>query len=834
MKPRFPIIGMVIFSVLAIGTSLSFCGCSAVVSHLRSSTTHTTSIETAAPPPSAEGRVATAAAILPGGLALAGDQTPALDGQTLGADAWTVDGWTAVNLASGPGRQEVMGIDGDYCVYREVAGEGPAQLYLANLATGQVTRVSDARHDCPAAAIDGGYVVYQAYAGPDNPEIFLYDIATGQTTRLTANSYPDQAPQIGDGGVTWVASIGPAHDGSDQEIFFYDIAVKTTTQVTDDRTVDGDPEVSGSRVAWWALVGEERQVFVYDHVSGTTTRVSQDSTSNRDVSISGNLVAWIGNPPELFEFGQFIPKVYLYDLSSGRVETLPADIPAEVVQMFIDTIVLDDGLLAWTWQEAAADHVTVYDPATGKTTDFGGEMLSPIKTLALSADLVVWQESDWHDDEIMAGDLNTGITSRLTVNGTNDRNPMTANGWVVWQDCSQGRGRLMVAATDREPSVPFVDVGGTMRSRSAAVALAEEGIVCGYPTAGGAEFRPDSPLLRAQLAKMLVMAFAIPVSEDMTCPFRDLGPDDPSTLYPNDYVAAAYQAGLIRGTTAETFSPWQTVTRGQAVSVVVRYVLKQYPDSLPRPPAGEFALCDEYPSVHNDNIRVAFYNGLLGGVLTGDSGWNPWWEIKRAEVAQILVNARQHTVPAPRPARNFFAEWLVLKSLDELSPYLAQQKALLAQLAAKEPDEEALVRISFIRPVSVAELARLEAAYGLEPVSRDAIFERAGIGGGMMWLSAGDWVRSMQAESFMPINLPPGPPGIVVDETPGGLEGFTGLHAWAPLEALARLQREEAVLLVDPWRFFEQMRDARRAGIDVTAGSYPSVYPEYQKWAAGR
>ena len=178
-----------------------------------------------------------------------------------------------------------------------------------------------------------------------------------------------------------------------------------------------------------------------------------------------------------------------------------------------------------------------------------------------------------------------------------------------------------------------------------------------------------------------------PVHEEMTCPFRDLGPDDPTTLYPNDYVAAAYQAGLIRGTTATTFSPWQTVTRGQAISVVVRYVLKQYPESLPWPPAGEYELSDEYPSVHNDNIRVAFYNGLLGGVQTGDGGWNPWFEIKRAEAAQLLVNARQHTAPAPRPTKNFYAQGPSLKSLDDLNAYLSQQKALLARLAAEEPDE---------------------------------------------------------------------------------------------------------------------------------------------------
>jgi len=87
-----------------------------------------------------------------------------------------------------------------------------------------------------------------------------------------------------------------------------------------------------------------------------------------------------------------------------------------------------------------------------------------------------------------------------------------------------------------------------------------------------------------------------------------------------------------------------------------------------------------------------------------------------------------------------------------------------------------------------------------------------------MSLSAGDWVRQMQAESF---GSAIGPPGIVDDGSPGELVGFTNIDAWAPLEALARLQQEESVVLVDPWKFFEQMRDGRRAGL----GSHRRLVP---------
>jgi hypothetical protein len=296
-------------------------------------------------------------------------------------------------------------------------------------------------------------------------------------------------------------------------------------------------------------------------------------------------------------------------------------------------------------------------------------------------------------------------------------------------------------------------------------------------------------------------------------------------------VAAAYQAGLIRGTTARTFSPWQTVSRGQSISLVVRYVLKQYPDSLPFPPEGEFALSDEYPSVHNDNIRVAFYNGLLGGVETGDGGWNPWFDIKRVQVAQILVNARTHIVATPQPSENFYAQGPSIKSAADLNAYLDQQKTLLTRLATSEPTERALVHVSFTHPISAVELARLEAAYGLDTSTRSAIFEHAGIGGGPMELSAGDWVRYMQAQRLFAFNSPP---GTIDDGSPGELVGFTDIDARAPLQALARLQEEEAALLVDLWKFYEQMRDGRRQGLEVNAGSYPYVYYAYQKYVLGQ
>jgi len=721
------------------------------------------------------------------------------------SSVWAVDGWSAKTLTPSPSGQKLADMDGNYLIYEEPAGEARTQVHLADLATGVVTKVTDAPYTCTASQISGGYVVYEGEVGPGNTEIFLYEIASAKTTRITTNDYPDRTPELADGYVTWVGEVGPVYNGSDEEIFLYNIASKTTTQITRNDRVDSDPRVSDGRVVWRGLVGDEMEVFAYDIASAQTTKLSQDSTSNRDASVSGNFVAWAGNGKD----GS--PAVFLYDLETKETKTLPAARHAAA-----SDLELSGSLLTWvSFIPGAYGGVNVFDTVSGKTTTFTAEF-AQVRSARASDGRVVWREYDFHDDEIFAGDLQTGIASQLTNNGTNDWNPATANGWVAWEDYSAGRAQIMVASTNEDPSAPFVDVAGSMRSRSAIVALAEGGALSGYETQEGAEFRPGSPLLRAQLAKMLVLALDIPVSEGETSPFTDMGPNDPTSLYPHDYVAAAYQAGVIRGTSATTFSPWQTTSRGQAISLAVRYVEKTHPGSLPWPHAGEYALSDEYPGIHTANIRVAFYNGLLGGVLTGDSGWNPWLPITRAQAAQILLNASEYEVASPRPTENFYAE-RHFTSLDDLNAYIAQQRALLNELAAAHPREPALVSVTFTRPVPPSELARIEADYGLEPYTRELLFQQGSsiVGGGEPGENALDFAKRMQG--FEP-NM-------------GEPTGYLIIEVWAPLEVLSRLQQEDEVRLVDPWQFFQEMRDGQRQGLEVTAGSYPPVYYYYQRFS---
>ncbi len=186
--------------------------------------------------------------------------------------------------------------------------------------------------------------------------------------------------------------------------------------------------------------------------------------------------------------------------------------------------------------------------------------------------------------------------------------------------------------------------------------LARAGIVTGYPDG---TFRPGIPVKRAQMAKMLVETLGLPVGEGvLPCPFQDVErPTD--DLYPDDYVATAAANGIVKGFDSRTFGPYETVTRAQVVSMVVRALERLRPDRLETPPAswdprvpfgadsqwGPYAGWDD--ASHGAAIRSAWYNGLLS-IWNRDGGsdpsanersWDPWAPATRGEVARVLYLA---------------------------------------------------------------------------------------------------------------------------------------------------------------------------------------------------
>jgi hypothetical protein len=195
--------------------------------------------------------------------------------------------------------------------------------------------------------------------------------------------------------------------------------------------------------------------------------------------------------------------------------------------------------------------------------------------------------------------------------------------------------------TTTAPSGPtFVDVQPSHPYYRAIEGMAGQDIISGYDRpAGGREFRPGALVWRAQFAKMIVGALAIPATEGMPSPFTDMGPNAPDNLYPHDYVAAAHAAGIIRGFTATNFGPYRDITRAQVLTMVVRALENLNPGSLSVPPASFESSLGNFSPDHARNARVAEFNGLLGGVVGFAATWDPWQPMTRGEVAQVLWNA---------------------------------------------------------------------------------------------------------------------------------------------------------------------------------------------------
>lgn len=196
------------------------------------------------------------------------------------------------------------------------------------------------------------------------------------------------------------------------------------------------------------------------------------------------------------------------------------------------------------------------------------------------------------------------------------------------------------------PVSPFPDVPTHHPYFQAIVELEERGVVNGQTNG---TFGPDSPVMRAQFAKMACRALGVAAQESMVAPFQDLGADDPGSLYPHDYIAAAAAQGIMRGVSPGYFHPWDTLSRAQLITAVVRAVQSLDPSVLATPPAWYQPGIGVFSPEHYPYLRVAEHNGLLAGLVGYGRGWDPWAAATRGEVAEIVWRAMTAYRPAFRP-----------------------------------------------------------------------------------------------------------------------------------------------------------------------------------------
>ena len=195
--------------------------------------------------------------------------------------------------------------------------------------------------------------------------------------------------------------------------------------------------------------------------------------------------------------------------------------------------------------------VSVTTPKNGKVT------VSPSNAAKGAAVTVtVTPDSGYEMDKLTVTDA-SGKTISTTDKG---------NGKFTF---TMPNGKVSVSATFKQttvtpPSTGFVDVPASAYYADAVKWAVEQGITTGTSTT---TFSPEASCTRAQMVTFLWRAAGSPAPKATTTVFTDL---DKSAYY-YDAVLWAVEKGITTGTSATTFSPNATVTRGQTVTFLYRF-----------------------------------------------------------------------------------------------------------------------------------------------------------------------------------------------------------------------------------------------------------------------
>ncbi|MCB9621546.1 MAG: S-layer homology domain-containing protein [Sandaracinus sp.] len=195
-------------------------------------------------------------------------------------------------------------------------------------------------------------------------------------------------------------------------------------------------------------------------------------------------------------------------------------------------------------------------------------------------------------------------------------------------------GELEQPATFAATTLPADVVGHPAEAEIRA--LLERGAVRGYPDG---RFRPEGPATRAELAAML--AAFVPAVEPARCAPGCTFSDVPERHYAYRAIAAAQQAGFLRGYPDGRFRPSARLTRTEAL------VALTHGFEVPTNAAGSstrFVDRGETPSWATSTVSRAIDAGLVSNRALLEHGGGvdrlrPNAEITRAELASFLFRA---------------------------------------------------------------------------------------------------------------------------------------------------------------------------------------------------
>ena len=173
-------------------------------------------------------------------------------------------------------------------------------------------------------------------------------------------------------------------------------------------------------------------------------------------------------------------------------------------------------------------------------------------------------------------------------------------------------------------TINFLDVKQSDYYYDAVKWALEKGITEGT---GTETFSPHASCTRAQMVTFLWRAAGSPEPKDSVNPFSDLAPN----AYYYKAVLWAIENGITKGTSADTFSPEATVTRGQTVTFLHR--------AAGSPAAGSSAFDDVAANAYYAKaVAWANENNITSG--TGNGKFSPNADCTRGQIVTMLYRTQ--------------------------------------------------------------------------------------------------------------------------------------------------------------------------------------------------
>ena len=189
-------------------------------------------------------------------------------------------------------------------------------------------------------------------------------------------------------------------------------------------------------------------------------------------------------------------------------------------------------------------------------------------------------------------------------------------------------GKVSVDASfaKHEVTINFLDVKQSDYYYDAVKWAVEKGITEGT---SADTFSPGASCTRAQMVTFLWRAAGSPAPKSTTNPFRDVRSSD----YYYDAVLWAVENGITSGTSADTFAPNATVTRGQTVTFLYR--------AAGSPAVGGNAGFSDVNAndYYNSAVAWAAENNITGG--TGNGKFSPNADCTRGQIVTLLYRANK-------------------------------------------------------------------------------------------------------------------------------------------------------------------------------------------------